>query len=358
MRQHSTSAKASPGDTSVTARPPLAELPARPNLLQLRHQAKDLLRGAKAGTEEALDRLRAVSDRPSLSAAQLAVAREYGFASWPRLKLEVDRRRLLNQRDLGRLKQLLAEDPSLAASSMERWCDHRRGVRPLSYIAMLRFDSKRLGLPRDLPGTGAVARLLIQTGARVNGHPDDQETPLITAASYGNAEVARVLIAAGADIEATSAPDSGGVPGGTALQHAAAFGMTEVVDVLVAAGARIGSLEEAAAAGDVSGWLAPNISADAKVRALIMAADHQRLDAIEQLLAADTPIDAVDPQWGRQALCVAVQNERIRSVRRLLDLGADPRARDGKGRTPLEYANATGQSRLTAIIATAVAKKT
>jgi hypothetical protein len=45
-----------------------------------------------------------------------------------------------------------------------------------------------------------------------------------------------VLINAGADIDAISAPDSGGVPSGTALQHAAVFGMTEVVDVLVAAG--------------------------------------------------------------------------------------------------------------------------
>ena len=43
------------------------------------------------------------------------------------------------------------------------------------------------------------------------------------------------------------------MPSGTALQHAAVFGMTEVVDVLVAAGARIGSLEMAAAAGDITG---------------------------------------------------------------------------------------------------------
>jgi hypothetical protein len=47
-----------------------------------------------------------------------------------------------------------------------------------------------------------------------------------------------VLIDTGADIEAMSAPGSGGVPNGTALQHAAVFGMTDVVDVLVAAGPR------------------------------------------------------------------------------------------------------------------------
>ena len=100
-------------------------------------------------------------------------------------------------------------------------------------MAMLRFDHGRLGLPRELPGTGAIAGALIQAGAPVDGYPEDTETPLITAASYGDAEVAQVLIEAGAEIEAVSATDSGGIPSSTALTHAAIFGMTEVVDVLV-----------------------------------------------------------------------------------------------------------------------------
>jgi hypothetical protein len=33
------------------------------------------------------------SDRLTVAAAQLALAREYGFASWPRLKREVERLR-------------------------------------------------------------------------------------------------------------------------------------------------------------------------------------------------------------------------------------------------------------------------
>jgi hypothetical protein len=40
-----------------------------------------------------MTRIGAVSERVSLSAAQLAVAREYGFASWPALHAEVERRR-------------------------------------------------------------------------------------------------------------------------------------------------------------------------------------------------------------------------------------------------------------------------
>src|ERR1043166_1224173 len=78
-------------------------LPARPSLAQLRRQAKDLLRGAQAGQIEALDRLRAQHPRLArlsaadlgasglaLHQAQLVLAREYGFASWPKLKLHVE----------------------------------------------------------------------------------------------------------------------------------------------------------------------------------------------------------------------------------------------------------------------------
>ena len=67
-------------------------LPARPDLEQLRHQAKDLLREATRRLAEALARIHAVSDRLILASAQLAIAREYGFESWPKLKREVERR--------------------------------------------------------------------------------------------------------------------------------------------------------------------------------------------------------------------------------------------------------------------------
>jgi hypothetical protein len=204
----------------------MPDLPVRTDLEQLRRQAKDLLRAAKGGDADAFARIGAVSDRLVLASAQLALAREYGFASWPRLKSEVERREILTSRDLDRLRRLLSEQPELAKIKMEHWRDHKQ-AEPLGFMAMLRFDHGRLGLSRDLPGTGAVAQALIDTGARVDGEPGDKETPLITAASYGDAEVAKVLIDAGADLNATSAPDSGGVPGGSALLHAAVFGMTD-----------------------------------------------------------------------------------------------------------------------------------
>jgi len=305
----------------------MPDLPPRPDLGQLRRQTKDLLHAAKGGDADALRRIGAVSDRPVLASAQLAVAREYGFASWAKLRIEVLRREVLNSGDPERLRALLGKKPELAVAPMERWRDHPRGASPLGYVAALRYDTSR-GVWRDVASAGAQARALIGAGAPVDGEPEDPETPLITAASYGDAAVARILIEAGADVNARAAPDAGGIPGGTALLHAAVFGMTEVIDVLVAADTRPASIEEAAAAGDVNGWLAPQTSLQARVRALVMAADHQRLEVIDQLLAAGTPVDASDAKWGRQALRVAAQDGRVASVEHLLGRGADPDLRD------------------------------
>ncbi len=71
----------------------MPDLPDRADIDQLRRQARELLRAAAAGEPEALARLRAVSERPTLAAAQLAIAREHGFRSWPALRSEAESRR-------------------------------------------------------------------------------------------------------------------------------------------------------------------------------------------------------------------------------------------------------------------------
>jgi ankyrin repeat protein len=78
-------------------------LPERPNLGHLKYQARDLLAAASAGDPSAVQRLidhhpgfahltlAQASARPiKLADAQLLIAREYGFASWPKLKDEVE----------------------------------------------------------------------------------------------------------------------------------------------------------------------------------------------------------------------------------------------------------------------------
>src|SRR5207244_3837069 len=82
-------------------------LPVRPNLDQLKHQAKDLLRAVRRGDKEAIEEFRRYHPEPSrfalnadkmsahltqdacapikLADAQLALARSYQAPSWPRL---------------------------------------------------------------------------------------------------------------------------------------------------------------------------------------------------------------------------------------------------------------------------------
>ena len=57
------------------------QLPARANVEQLKKQAKDLQAQFRAGSTDALERVRKVlpASRGLLADAQLVIAREYGF---------------------------------------------------------------------------------------------------------------------------------------------------------------------------------------------------------------------------------------------------------------------------------------
>ena len=147
-------------------------LPERANLEFLTKQAKDLLHDAKAGDAIALERLRAwgpsgASERPKLADCQHALAREYGFASWPKLKAHVE--------------ALRATDPMEALAAALK----TRQAAPVAEV-LSRFPSVKARLDEPLPG-GAF-------GA----------TPLIVAVEQANQELVDLLLAAGADINQRS----------------------------------------------------------------------------------------------------------------------------------------------------------
>jgi hypothetical protein len=88
----------------------MSQLPDRPDLDQLRRQARELLRAASAGDVHALSRISVVSERVTLSTAQLAVAREYGFPSWPALRTEAEHRRRMSGPALPRARRPASGD--------------------------------------------------------------------------------------------------------------------------------------------------------------------------------------------------------------------------------------------------------
>ncbi len=320
-------------------------LPPRPDLDQLRRIAKDRVKAARTGDRQALDWINKANAGVTLSAAQLQLAHDYGFPSWPRMQIEIARRGILDLHDPEHLAAFIADHPELATADLENWRDHPLGASPIGYLAMARHDTNT-GTWRNVTGTGAAVSVLIAAGAPVDGLPGDRETPLITAASYGDAEIAAVLIAAGADLDAVASNDAGGVPGGSALLHAAVFAMTDVLDLLVTAGARVRSFEEAAAAGTIDSWALEGINRQTRLRGLIMAVDHQRLDVIDDLVVGGTPVDETDEAFGRHPLRLAAANGRSASVHALLGHGADPELRDRHGLTALDLCR---RSRSTAI---------
>lgn len=76
-------------------------------------------------------------------------------------------RRLLDACDVTQLRSLIEQRPELATASLDQLPDHLRGVTPLSYMAMLRFDAKRLGLTESPRDAGAMAQALLDAGAPV-----------------------------------------------------------------------------------------------------------------------------------------------------------------------------------------------
>ncbi|HLI61444.1 MAG TPA: ankyrin repeat domain-containing protein [Solirubrobacteraceae bacterium] len=179
----------------------MSELPGHPHLDQARRRAKELLRAARAGDREALARLDAVSAPLTLAGAQLALARELGQPSWPALIREIEARtasipepvmRFLRSSvnlQIGQAARMLHEDPSLAASGFPAAVVLGDAARVRAELRRDRGVATRVDL-----GSGWSA-LHLACASRF--HLDPSRAP-------GLAEVTRMLLDAGADIDAKS----------------------------------------------------------------------------------------------------------------------------------------------------------
>ena len=199
-----------------------------------------------------------------------------------------DVRKAVDAGDVDGLRNLLRDDPSLLTSLVD--APEIEPTSPLTYVGMVRFYGYA---PHDR--TGDLARVLLEAGA--DGY-----------------DVVRVLLAAGARVDLTDNPPD------TALRVAAAYGWPAIVDMLIAAGAEPQSIIEAAGSGDISEWDLAALSDFQRACALRAAAVNERIDVIDQLLAAGTPIDAeVDD---RPAIFWAREQGRSKAVAHLAARGA------------------------------------
>ena len=136
---------------------PTRLLPVRPNLDQLKHQAKDLLRRVRNDDKEALAELNAFHPQApkqpteiKLADAQLALARSYGAPSWPRVVQSCKLIDAIWRDDIDGVRDLVTKHPNLIHENA--------GIRnnnwgpPLTYAANV--------------GRNRIIKMLYDLGAR------------------------------------------------------------------------------------------------------------------------------------------------------------------------------------------------
>jgi hypothetical protein len=292
---------------------PVRRLAAQPNLDHLKHQAKDLLREHAARDLSTAQRLREFHPQFAhstdaeifasplrLSGAQLAIARESGFASWTRLKRHIEKPTLADRLELKHHERI--EDPVF-----------RRAVDLIDTgnVAALR------ALLAEHPDL--IHRHVLLEGSNYFRNPSllefIAENPIRHGRMAANiVEVTNALLAAGPDTEARNQTlalvATGNIP--------RACGMTvPLIELLCANGADPNSVRHAAALHGEPGSLDALIRLGAMIDLPILAAQGNLKEFLRQLPSASK-------EDRHLALALAAQFGHTDIARALLDAGEDP----------------------------------
>jgi len=150
----------------------------------------------------------------------------------------------------------------------------------------------------------AKVRLLLKQGADVNAAQGDGMTALHWTATHGFAEQARMLVYAGARLDATTRNGNY-----TPLHLAARAGSAAVVKALLEAGANVN-------AATTSGGATP----------LHLATAQGNTEAIVALLDRGAQVDAREGAWGQTPLMWAAAYDRASALQVLIARGANVKA--------------------------------
>lgn len=136
-------------------------------------------------------------------------------------------RLLIERGDADGVRGGLKSDPSLGNRTICWYLNQQNESDPLHFVS----DCVGHGWLTN-GKEGDIAELLLAHGAAINGTAG-RETPLIASASLGAVSLSKLLIEAGAELEATS------IFGSRALHWAAWVGTPSTVELLIARGADI-----------------------------------------------------------------------------------------------------------------------
>lgn len=207
-------------------------LPDQPNLEYLKNEAKNLLKAARLPDAQALavlqehhPRYDALGSRFSLQDCQLALARRYGYDSWPKLSTAVGlvhfKERLdraIRDNDAEALQDIVRLEPALLQALLEEKSGERytnwfsgAGATLLQLAAFARRDLglalAQAGAPLDLHTACALGKTEKVAEHIGNGAPLDQQIDSYTPMQYtlrhlaapGNLDVLRLLLENGDD---------------------------------------------------------------------------------------------------------------------------------------------------------------
>jgi ankyrin repeat protein len=328
----------------------LTPLPARPNLEQYKKQAKELVRLARSADPGAAERVRKWHPRPTvafaLADAQLVIAREHGFESWPRFGKLIKELGLENSPvsifetaadavisgDVSALETLHREHPELARARSTRV----HNATLLHYTGANGFEDYRQKTPKNAV---EIARLLLDAGAEVDALADSygKSTALALVATSVHplragvqTALMELLLEHGADID--------GTPGGLNIVVAALHnGRGQAAEFLASRGARL-DLEGAAGVGRLD-LVADLFSSATKAQmeaGFLWACEYGRNDVADFLL--NTVDLATQGDTGLTGLHWAVVGGQLETIRMLLKRGASLEARNVYGATVLGQA--------------------
>jgi uncharacterized protein len=197
--------------------------------------------------------------------------------------------RVIKTGDLDALQWVLHEHPELVTVRIEG----RRGPgsRTVLHLAT--------DWPGFFPNGPDMVRALVAAGADINATTEGQspETPLHWAASSDDADVAEALIDAGADLEV----GGGSIADGTPLVNAVGYACWQVAYLLVRRGAQVDRLWVAAAVGVLPrlNELLPSATAADINQAFWHACSGGQRRAAEVLLARGADIQFI-PDYAKQ----------------------------------------------------------
>lgn len=272
---------------------PGRQLPSRPDLEQLKRQAKELQQSAGVPLHEAQTRL----------------ARQYGFASWNKLRQEVQARRddfyaALELGDAAAVAARLENEPSLATKP-----GGPRGWLPIHYICHTELGDKE--------GLAEIARRLIAVGADPNAKFPWLHHGVRRPVLWGAARQSQSLPLVNALLDAGADPNDG-----VTLPMAASAGDIPVLEALRAHGADVDQR-----------W-----ATDGSTALYAMLQWSRTPEGAFWLLAHGADPNAVFAENGETPLHVAARAWDVPLVAEMVARGAEINRRRSDARTPYAVA--------------------